>query len=112
MFDGTYYKQICDTIFPQCYWRRTGLIKLQRDSTFAIYSGKVICGEWEPVENAKIRIENKVTYTDKNGYFKICIPTSEQTISKRIIIEKDGFWPIVKQSEVPGFNMGYIIRKK
>ena len=86
-------------------------IKLKRDSTFAIYSGKVICKEWEPVEKAKIMIENHVTFTDKNGNFKIAIPINEQTTHKKITVEKKGFKTIIKPSEYPNSNIGYILKE-
>lgn len=111
-FNGTYYKQIKSTISPHYYWYDTKLIKLQRDSTFAIYSGNVVYGEWQPLENVKIKIGNQETYTNQNGDFTIYFPISQQTISKKVVIEKNGFIPIVKPNEAPGNNIGYILIKK
>ena len=110
-FKSTYYKDIIDNITLGYGGNNFEDIKLKRDSTFAIYSGKVICKEWEPVEKAKIMIENHVTFTDKNGNFKIAIPINEQTTHKKITVEKKGFKTIIKPSEYPNSNIGYILKE-
>ena len=53
-----------------------------------------------------------MTFTDSNGFFRIAIPINEQTICKKISVEKEGFIPIVKSSECPSSNIGYILKEK
>ena len=86
-FKSTYYKRKFDKVTLGYGINNVKYINLKRDSTFAIFSGKVICKEWEPVEKAKITIERHVAFTDKNGYFKIAIPVQEQTVSKKVLVE-------------------------
>lgn len=111
-FNSTYYKQKKDGITLGYGINNNINIKLKRDSTFAIYSGRVICKEWKPVEKATIKIGRYVTFTDQNGFFKIIIPINEQTIYKKVSVEKEGFIPIVKLSECPSSNIGYILKEK
>ena len=111
-FKSTYYKQIDKKVTLGYGINNVKYINLKRDSTFAIFSGKVICKEWEPVEKAKITIERHVAFTDKNGYFKIAIPVQEQTVSKKVLVEKQDFRSIVKFCEFPSGNIGYILKEK
>ena len=111
-FKSTYYKRKFDKVILGYGVNNAKDINLKRDSTFAIFSGKVICKEWTPVENVKINIDTHVTFTDSNGCFKITIPINEQTISKKISVEKEGFIHIVKPSEYPSSNIGYILKEK
>lgn len=111
-FKATYYKRTFDRVTLGYGFNNIMNVALKRDSTFAVFSGKVVCKEWVPVENARINIENRVTFTDKNGYFKIIFPIKEQTIFKKISVEKEGFIPIVKSSECPSSNIGYILKEK
>lgn len=111
-FKSTYYKRKFDKVTLGYGINNVKYINLKRDSTFAIFSGKVICKEWEPVEKAKITIERHVAFTDKNGYFKIAIPVQEQTVSKKVLVEKQDFRPIVKFYEYPSDNIGYILKEK
>lgn len=111
-FKSTYYKQIDKKVTLGYGINNVKYINLKRDSTFAIFSGKVICKEWEPVEKAKITIERHVAFTDKNGYFKIAIPVQEQTVSKKVLVEKQDFKSIVKFCEFPSGNIGYILKEK
>lgn len=111
-FRSTYYKQISDRVTLDYGVNSIKTINLKRDSTFAVFSGKVICKEWEPVGNAKIKIERHVTFTDANGHFKIIIPVNEQTVHKKVSVEKQGFMPIVKIIEYPSLNIGYILKEK
>lgn len=111
-FKSTYYKRKFDKVTLGYGINNAKDINLKRDSTFAIFSGKVICKEWMPLENVKINIDNHVTFTNRNGYFRITIPINEQTISKKISVEKEGFIPIVKTSECPSSNIGYILKEK
>ena len=64
------------------------------------------------IKNVKINIDSHVTFTDSNGFFRIAIPINEQTICKKISVEKEGFIPIVKSSECPSSNIGYILKEK
>lgn len=111
-FRSTYYRQISDRVTLDYGVNSVKTINLKRDSTFAVFSGKVICKEWEPVENAKVKIERHVTFTDANGHFKIIIPVNEQTVHKKVSVEKQGFMPIVKLIEYPSSNIGYILKEK
>lgn len=111
-FKSTYYKRKFDKVTLGYGINNVKYINLKRDNTFAIFSGKVICKEWEPVEKAKITIERHVAFTDKNGYFKIAIPVQEQTVSKKVLVEKQDFRPIVKFCEYPSDNIGYILKEK
>lgn len=110
VFNGTYYKKNEKDISPQYIFKHNDFIKLKRDSTFAVYAGRVIYGEWQSIEGAKIQIEDKETYTDANGCFFIDFPIQEQTVSKTIMVSKVGFKTITRQVS-PSNNIGFILVK-
>lgn len=66
-------------------------IYINRDSTYAIYSGHISNEEGINVEGVKVTIEDKSTISDAEGFFCITFPVSKQTISKKIILSKHGY---------------------
>lgn len=101
-FRATYYNKV-DTIASLAFGIQSHkTIRLKRDKTFAIYSGKIMDEEGMPIENAKVLIENRKTVTDKKGYFSFVFPTKKQTKTKRIKITKTGKKVFFREDESPG----------
>lgn len=66
-------------------------IYINRDSTYAIYSGHISNEEGINEEGVKVTIEDKSTISDAEGFFCVTFPVSKQTISKKIILSKHGY---------------------
>lgn len=71
-------------------WSDDNVIKLKRDSTFAIYDGFIIDQNREPISNVFVEIDNQETTSDSNGYFRIVFPVEKQTVNKLIKLSKNG----------------------
>ena len=88
---------------------------LQRDSTFATFAGQVFCetynGELALIADAKVEIAGKSTITDSNGRFCVTFPVSEQSLTKSIVISKEGYKSVRREDEVPSKELKYILRK-
>ena len=101
-FNAGYY----DTLRFQGHfsWGMTTYVtlELKRDSTFSVYQG-IVYDEQEgvPVQDAVVTVDNRTTRTDVRGIFKIVFPLQEQTLSKSVRIEKEGYLPRLRVDECP-----------
>nr|WP_306451260.1 TIR domain-containing protein [Odoribacter splanchnicus] len=101
-FNAGYY----DTLRFQGHfsWGMTTYVtlELKRDSTFGVYQG-IVYDEQEgvPVQDAVVTVDNRTTRTDVRGIFKIVFPLQEQTLSKSVRIEKEGYLPRLRVDECP-----------
>ena len=101
-FNAGYY----DTLRFQGHfsWGMTTYVtlELERDSTFGVYQG-IVYDEQEgvPVQDAVVTVDNRTTRTDVRGIFKIVFPLQEQTLSKSVRIEKEGYLPRLRVDECP-----------
>lgn len=99
-FNAGYY----DTLRFQGHfsWGMTTYVtlELKRDSTFSVYQG-IVYDEQEgvPVQDAVVTVDNRTTRTDVRGIFKIVFPLQEQTLSKSVRIEKEGYLPRLRVDE-------------
>ena len=77
-------------------------LELKRDSTFGVYQG-IVYDEQDgvPVQDAVVTVDNRTTRTDVRGIFKIVFPLQEQTLSKSVRIEKEGYLPRLRVDECP-----------
>ena len=57
--------------------------------------------EGVPVQDAVVTVDNRTTRTDVRGIFKIVFPLREQTLSKSVRIEKEGYLPRLRVDECP-----------
>lgn len=107
-FKSTYYKRKFDKVTLGYGINNAKDINLKRDSTFAIYSGRVLDENKRPIESAIINIGNKNTKTDSEGFFFIAFPTSQQSTEKTVRIYKIGFNSFIRE-EIPNGKSIYFL---
>ena len=107
-FKSTYYKRKFDKVTLGYGINNAKDINLKRDSTFAIYSGRVLDENKRPIESAIINIENKNTKTDSEGFFFIAFPTNQQSTEKTVRIYKLGFNSFIRE-EIPNGKSIYFL---
>lgn len=91
--------------------RRSISIPLSRDESFARFEGTVYDSDLREAEGVRVSVGCKTATTDSSGHFSILLPLSEQEISKRIQLEKDGYKTVVRDDEAPGTELKFIIHK-
>lgn len=84
-------------------------LNVKRDSTYGIFSGKIINNRRLPIENASISILNYTTLTDSGGFFYMYIPTDEQKETQRIRIEHPRYKTLIRDHEAPNRELGYVL---
>ena len=107
-FKSTYYKRKFDKVTLGYGINNAKDINLKRDSTFAIYSGRVLDENKRPIESAIINIENKNTKTDSEGFFFIAFPTNQQSTEKTVRIYKLGFNSFIREEIPNGKSIYYL----
>lgn len=107
-FKSTYYKRKFDKVTLGYGINNAKDINLKRDSTFAIYSGRVLDENKRPIESAIINIGNKNTKTDSEGFFFIAFPTNQQSTEKMVRIYKLGFNSFIRE-EIPNSKSIYFL---
>lgn len=110
-FNAVYYRQIDTSL-------RVGLgtvsrreLKLKRDGSFAVFAGKVMDDEGKGISGVSVEIDGRRTETDSDGRFRIEFPVSEQSVTKPVRLEKEGYVTVSREDEPPGRNIRYIMRK-
>lgn len=106
-FKADYFKQITTSHTLDIGHYQQFVLKLHRDSTYAVYAGKVVYGrsqERKGVPNAIVAIEDSVTRTDNNGFFKIVFPVEKQSKTKSILVKKDDF-TYTREDESPSNSL-------
>ena len=91
-------------------------IQLHRDSTFAVFAGRVYDGDDDdyalhPIAGAKVSIGRHVVETDGEGRFRIVIPLEEQEETKGIEIVKEGYLPYLREDESPSPELMYLLHR-
>lgn len=107
-FKSTYYKRKFDKVTLGYGINNAKDINLKRDSTFAIYSGRVLDENKRPIESAIINIGNKNTKTDSDGFFFIAFPTNQQSTEKTVRIYKLGFNSFIREEIPNGKSIYYL----
>lgn len=111
-----FYTEENTSIKVTCGISQAEILKLHRDSTFALFAGYVVTeknvGEYVPIEGALVNVAKKSTTTDSNGYFTVNFPLSEQTETKCISISKESYQTITRDDEVPSQNLKYLLYRK
>lgn len=85
------------------------ILQLHRDSTFAVFSGQVFSASLLPVKGARVTIDDKTVTTNEEGRFCIIFPLQQQSETKRILIEKAGHAPVLREDECPSTNLQYLM---
>lgn len=108
-FSSTYYMPMVSDIKLGMGVKNTEVIRIERDSSFAIYAGTVMGMNGEPVEQAEVQVEDSITYTDNKGSFKIVFRVEEQSEYKKLRIMKPGKHTINRDDECPSADLRYIM---
>lgn len=107
-----WYKPVNENI-PICLGIKSYLSKtLQRDNTFAEFSGRVIDEDGCPLEGASLTMEGKTQMTDNDGYFCFTFSVEAQSETKGIKISLKGYKDYYREDECPDTNLAYILRKE
>lgn len=108
-FSSTYYVPTSGEVKLGMGIKNTKIIRLERDSVFAIYAGSVTDVDGEPVEQAKVKVGDSIAYTDNKGHFKLAFSVEEQSEYKKLRIEKAGMKFIARDDECPSSELKYIM---
>ncbi len=91
-------------------------LQLHRDSTFAVFAGRVCDGDAEdfealPLAGALVKIGNREARTDADGRFHIDFPLEEQKAAQSIVIEMEGFEAYNREDESPNASLMYLLHR-
>ena len=87
-------------------------VDLQRDSTFAVYAGVVVDEDGYPLENVTVTCEGQEAVTDDMGRFRLTFALQEQTLTKHIMLRKQGYADAGRTDESPNVNLYYLMKKE
>lgn len=91
-------------------------LQTHRDSTFAFFCGRVFDGDavnylLSPIAGAIVSVGGKTTKTETDGSFRVAFTLEEQTETKAIMINKDGYRSFHRQDEYPSQDLVYLLHK-
>ena len=86
-------------------------LQLHRDSTFAVFAGKIIDEMGNPVKQAQVSIGDSVILSDDDGRFKVVFSIEDQSEYKKLRIKKEGKREIVRDDECPSNELTYIMHE-
>ena len=94
--------------------RSHATLQVRRDSTFAIYAGKVYDGSaadflTSPVPGVQVTVGERTAVTDDDGAFRIVFPLEEQSETKPLTLVKEGFLPFSREDENPSDGLIYLL---
>lgn len=111
-FNATYYQPVDTTIRLNTHIAQSMTLMLHRDDTFKTYAGQIVDENYEPIGGVMVAMEGgHRCISDENGKFRIEIPLEEQTVCKRIHLNKDGYADIIREDESASTSITYILRK-
>ena len=92
------------------------VLPVHRDSTFAVFAGRVFDGDADdvlsvPVDGAKVSIGNRSNETDTDGYFRIVFPLAEQSETKSVTLTREGYQTVSREDESPSSNLMYLMHR-
>ena len=91
-------------------------LQLHRDSTFAVFAGKVYDGragddfQQHPLKGAVIKIGEHQATADENGYFRIVLTLDQQSVTKPIEVSYEGRTSFQREDESPSTELIYSLR--
>jgi len=94
--------------------RSSATMQVRRDSTFALFAGKVFDGSVDdflssPVAGVQVTIGGRTAVTDADGAFRIAFPLAEQSETKPITLVKEGYQPFFREDENPSEDLIYLL---
>ena len=110
-FDGTYYSLVNHTLKLSIGVSSNLALQLFRDHTFAVFAGKVLDHNLDPIQGAKVVIDGEEDCTtDANGNFKVEYPLHKQTLTKSVSVSKSGYRDFFREDESPSKNLIYTLK--
>ena len=94
--------------------RSQATVQVHRDSTFAVFAGKVYDGsaadfQSSPVAGVQVTVGGRSAITDGDGTFRIVFPLEEQSETKPIALSREGFQPFSREDESPSDELIYLL---
>lgn len=111
-FTATYYKNIEKDVYMNFGVNDCEELLLQRDSSFAMYSGRIVNEEGMSIPKASVKIDGIQKLTDELGRFEFYFPTEQQSEYKSVEVNKEGFHKFIRLDECPSENLGYILKRE
>ena len=108
-FSSTYYMPIVEEYKLGIGVKNTEVIRIRRDSLFALYAGMVVDLNGEPVEHAEVQIGDSIAYTDSRGCFRLMFRVEQQSEYKKLRITQFGKQTIIRDDECPSADLRYIM---
>ena len=112
MFSSTYYKPIVGELWLNMGIHNSEVLRVERDSLFAIYAGTVSDQEGKPVQRAEVQVGDSIANTDERGYFRLVFRVEEQSEYKKLRITKSGKLTIIRNDECPSTDLKYIMHSE
>lgn len=96
--------------------RQHFVLPVRRDSTFAIFAGRVFDGDVEdyssaPMAGVLVTVGDKTTETDADGCFRLVFPLAEQTETKPISLAREGFQTLAREDESPSAELVFLMNR-
>ena len=111
-FSSTYYMPISREVKLGMGIKHTQVIRIERDSVFAIYAGSITDVDGKPVEQAEVQVGDSIVYSDNKGRFKLVFSVEEQREHKELRITKPGKHTIFRGDECPSDELRYIMHNE
>ena len=94
--------------------RSHATLQVRRDSTFAVFAGKVFDGSAadfmsSPVPGVTVTVGGRSAVTDSDGDFRIVFPLEEQSETKPLTLVREGFQPFARDEESPSGELIYLL---
>ena len=85
-------------------------------STFAVFAGRVFDGDADdvlsvPVAGAKVSVGNRSDETDADGCFRIVFPLAEQSETKSVTLNREGYQTVTREDESPSSELMYLMHR-
>lgn len=101
-----------DTLIPPGFGLKSNItLNMKRDNSFAIFQGIVYDDDIKPLPDVDVSVAGFSTISASNGEFEIILPLQLQREEQTIKLFKDGYATIIREDEVPGTELKFIMHK-
>lgn len=92
-------------------------LRARRDSTFAVFGGRVFDGDVDifsehPLAGVRVSVGDETVFTDATGSFRLVFPLEAQTETKAVILSLDGYRPTSRADESPSPDLMYLLHRE
>ncbi len=110
-FEATYYQSQSQQLSLSAGLDNRVCLSLKRDDSFGLYAGVIIDDDGCPVEGVVVDVDGNKTTTNECGEFSVKIAIEEQSLSKRVVISKDGYLTSKRDDECPSGKIRYVMHR-